>query len=257
MEVANKPGRYKNFTGKIKCKHTECIVLNATFEILETEKFFKRKIYVGLEFYSGIITGGKLASCDIKHGEIKTDVKIFDSVFRDGVFDGYSFSHSYWLGGEWKGREWLSGFDKFGRRRGIAPNKWNDMVIDKTRGVANEEGLYDNFTGTIKWYNSLIEVKDAEFELSKKAGSRIVFHDGSILSGNIRGAIVDYCCFNAGTFHGVDWFGGVFNGGVFNGGNWCNGIWLGGTWKNGYWRGGFDKDGNHHGTYDSPDKWDL
>lgn len=88
--------------------------------------------------------------------------------------------------------------------------------------VANQQGRYRNFTGTIDWPRAGIkgQVKNATFWL-----------DSGI--------------------HGMVWYDGTWQNGI-----WGNGTWWYGTWKKGTWKYGWDKYGKSHKSGDSPDKWE-
>ena len=89
--------------------------------------------------------------------------------------------------------------------------------------IANQDGVYTNFTGKIDYYGTKAQVKNATFELS----------------------ILEYIWWHKGT-----WINGTWNYGI-----WVTGTWEKGTWKDGTWFEGKDIKGKMHGKGDSPDKW--
>lgn len=114
------------------------------------------------------------------------------------------------------------------------------------REVADSSGKYQNFTGDISFYRSVLaEVRNASFQLLVIFGySNIIWENGTWIQGN---------------WYSIDhnkWKNGTWKNGTWNGGIWENGIWYGGKWKGGKWQKGFDYKRRFHGKDDSPDKWD-
>ena len=154
--------------------------------------------------------------------------------------------------------------------------------------VANQEGKYKNFTGTIDWEGSKGKVKNATFELSSgiwwqngtwedgtwKWG---VWFDGTWKKGVWKRGIWQGGTWENGTwkngiwteaqpsYHSI-WLNGTWENGVWHWGTWKNGTWKdgiwkegtweNGTWKDGIWKGGKDGYRKRHGKDDSPDKWE-
>lgn len=274
--TAFSPGKYSDFNGVIIRFRSRCEVKNATFEILDEPKRHKGRFYMWLIFKSGTITSGNLNFAFIESCNFQGDV-LSRSVFRNGVFSGNKFDRSFWYDGEWKGKEWVEGFDKFGRTRSNPPTMWDDLV-EQTSGVASNPGRYEKFTGLIKWRNSDLGVQDAFFELAKTGDKPVIFHSGTILNGVAVGIVVNHCVWKRGswessgiwwdgtwekgTWFDGTWWGGTWESGEWKGGEWINGTWesgewLSGIWNDGVWEGGYDRYDIWHDKYDSPDKWDI
>lgn len=100
------------------------------------------------------------------------------------------------------------------------------------QNIANQEGKYTDFTGTIDWHGTKAQVENATFYL---------FCNGSITWQNGT--------WKKGEFRLGQWMNGTWQNGTFKGGTWDKGIWKNGTW---YW--GHDK--YYNVKSDSPDKWD-
>lgn len=252
--IANEAGVYNDFTGIIDYHGTFCNVKNASFELLSASYKYKRHSTIWLEFsggrfYDGKVVGAKLVNCHFR------DVDLTWCIFNGGNFGHGRFNLSYWIDGTWWGGDWSHSFDKFGRLRSLPPSEWDSVITGK--GVANSEGIYEDFSGTVNWKESSFEVKDAEFELVDRERNTVVFHDGSVVGGVLKDAVCWYCIFKDGEFQGRSWRDGVFSGGKFTGGSFNGGRFVGGQFLGGDWNGGLDKYGNYHGEDDSPDKWDL
>lgn len=124
------------------------------------------------------------------------------------------------------------------------------------QNVANQDGEYKNFTGTIDYPRLTIKarVKDANFKLS---GRFFEFYDGIWINGKLRwsSTIWHNGTWESGRFTG-EWKNGVWEDGIFNGvwrngtwkdgvfeGIWQNGTWEYGTWMDGKWEDGVWKNG--------------
>ena len=133
--------------------------------------------------------------------------------------------------------------------------------------VANQQGKYKNFTGTIDWQGTKGQVRNATFSLDKYG---IYWYDGTWEQGTWEQGTWEYGTWQGGTWKNGRWNigywdGGTWKNGTWNNGYWYDGIWLNGTWNNGYWYGGTWKKGiweegednqrNFHSRGDSPDKW--
>lgn len=160
------------------------------------------------------------------------------------------------------------------------------MSEEKSVVVANQAGLYENFTGVIDWHGTKGEVENATFELSSK-GHYVYWHDGIWNNGTMidaiwwkgtwkngtligswwwRGAWKNGICKNTVWEYGI-WHKGVFEDSVWRDGTWMNGLWKSnenkwysgswwkGTWSGGWWNLGIDKGNQLHYENDSPDKW--
>jgi len=130
-----------------------------------------------------------------------------------------------------------------------------------SNNVANNDGLYKNFTGIIDWNESTGKVSKATFELSNEKG--IIWHDGIWHNG-----VWDKGWWQDGTWKKGTWYNGTWKDGTWKDGTWRDGIWKDGTWEKGNWKDGIweygtwekgnwvkgeDKRGVEH--LDSPDNW--
>ncbi len=141
-----------------------------------------------------------------------------------------------WLGGTWAGGEWWRGYEDKDRKifHGAknSPDQWGKFKSQES--LANKFGKeYINFTGTVNY-----ETGDM----------------GNTLNGQVENASFVMDDIGRKNF---TWHNGTWKNGRFEHGTWENGTWLGGFFNsaNSRWLGGMDKDGNHHGKDDSPDKW--
>lgn len=266
MNIANKPGAYKNFSGWIKYSLIDCKVKSATFEILEKAKRFKGRLDIRMIFYSGTVTGGYIWSADIKNCNFHGS-RISDSVFHNGIFDGDEFIWSYWCGGIWKGGEWINGFDKFGCEH-IQPPPFDKADI--MHSIISKTGRYKNFNGFVEVDDIKFFIENGNLEVNEKARYSLNIMDGTIIDGEPKNAIIDGVVFKglgatdciwygntweSGAFEGGVWKDGIWKDGTFYGNIWKNGIWMGGVWQGGIWYGGYDKSGTWHGYDDSPNNW--
>lgn len=262
--LADNPGVYEDFSGKIQYKDTDCEVRNADFELLEELKKFKNKIDVWVEFERGDVVSGNLYNANIKHCNFYGS-KIRHSVFHNGIFDGGEFAWSYWYDGTWEDGVWIKGFDKFGRSRLFHPpfDKFN-----KVKNIITEPGRYKDFTGCVKFGQSDFMIKNGELEIGHKGNWDVIIVDaGVITEGVLDGAIINYAIFNGDKMYDCNWKDGIFKKGTFESGIFDGGIWesgtfiicpfAGGAWRNGTWLGGFDGEGDWHSAGDSPDNWEL
>lgn len=249
MSVASEAGKYNNFSGKIKYNGTDCEVVNATFELLNNKKRFKREKTIWIIFDGGMTIKGNMGCCLIKHCIFQGNI-ITSSVFYDGTFAGKRFSNSYWYGGEWICGDWIKSKDKFNRYRVFLPSKWNSAIRQKKNGVANEVGIYNDFSGGIRWNKNNIEVLNAEFELNNKKteyDDEFVFHSGIVVTGEVQDITV-----NNGEVQDIIWHNGEWYNGIWNDGCWSSGDWFNGTWISGY-----DRNGDYHGENNPPSEWNA
>lgn len=251
--IADSPGVYTNFSGRISYRWSDCEVKNATFELLENKKLFKRRKEIWIEFQKGNIISGDLWGAKVKHCNFNGR-GLVGSVFRDGIFNGDTIRASYWYGGTWISGDWgEDNFDKFGRLRFYPPPF---DKFDKVDGVVVRDGRYLNFTGHVKFGKSNFYIKNGEFETEIEGDfHKIAIYDGKITKGDLYCAIIDCVEFNGDSIVNCVWHNGIFDGGEFVGGQWYNGVWNGGKWKGRNWYGGYDKDGVYHEKYDSPNDW--
>lgn len=289
--LADKPGKYTNFTGEVDNGWSVFKVKNATFELLEKIESFKGEISIRILFEKGDVIGGTLSCANIKHCNFYGD-KIEHSVFRDGIFDGGKLENSYWLGGKWVDGEWVKNTnrDKFGQHH-ILPPPFDK--VDKAGDIITEPGRYRNFNGQVICGNSEFYIENGNFDISKRGGyfshTDIAIHSGKITEGNLDFPTINYVEFYGNEIYSAFWKNGIFNGekitgfhtkwydGFFKGGTWKDGMFLGGIWKNGtfddgifdggiwesgdwvggIWERGFDKEGNYHDENDTPNNWNL
>lgn len=253
MELATNIGTYENFTGRMLHNDANCLVENATFEILEEVKTFKGVCDIQIVFYDGTVNMGGVNNFDIRNGVFCENVYISKSIFRNGIFNGSNIFQSYWLGGRFNGCGYSPLYDKFGRMRYKTPKEWDNKNI--TSGIANKIGTYNNFSGTIKWNKNDAIVKDAEFELTSGISYKSLnFLGGTIVDGIITDANIQYGIFKNGKIEKSNWSGGIFEGGTWFNGYWYRGIWESGHWLDGIWHGGYDKNGTYH-IVNPPNKW--
>lgn len=245
-EVASESGKYKNFTGSIDYKGTNCKVKDADFELLKRSKTFKDVHKIWLVINKGNVLSGNIACADILGGSL-SEVYLSKSIFRDGVFCASAFQGSYWLGGDWVSGTWRGGYDKFGRYHSLPPDIWDFHPMSSSGGVADRAGAYYNFTGQIKWHDSNFVVKCASFELSDDLGfyNKIIIYDGIIVRGTARRCKIYYSVCKSAILDGCYWNDGIFEGGEFYFGEWHSGIWESGDWGGGVWFGGYDRVGYH------------
>ena len=123
--VANQPGHYENFTGRIQYKDSFGTVTRATFELKDdTDEsiVWKNGIWERGAWHGGIWEKG--------HWE--------NGIWWDGTWKKGTWSDGKWLGGTWENGEWLSGTWKGGiwktgrdsnmevHLKGDSPDKWNE-----------------------------------------------------------------------------------------------------------------------------------
>lgn len=149
--VANEPGRYENFTGRIKCGASDLTVKDASFELINPELHHKGVI----AFHSGIVLGGQAKNIVVNHCIWKNGAWMggysFNSTWYDGIWEDGDWHGSYWYGGDfnggtwfggrfaggtfnggtwmdgfWSGDKWLGGYDKYGdwHDKNDIPNRW-------------------------------------------------------------------------------------------------------------------------------------
>ena len=100
------------------------------------------------------------------------------------------------------------------------------LTATNVADVADEEGLYHKFTGTIDFEGSKGDVWDATFELTSRG--LIEWENGVWKDGHWKG----------GTWNDGVWKGGTWKDGTWKDGTWLDGDWWGGEWKRGTWKGG-------------------
>ena len=124
--LANKPGKYENFTGKIEWKGewdgTFGTVENATFELKNSGNGYL------IIWEDGTWKDGQMFKCDWKKGTWEKGTFIYGSWeggtwkngnFRGGTWDGDywdngTFEYGLWNGGVWENGKWMDGTWKQG-----------------------------------------------------------------------------------------------------------------------------------------------
>lgn len=268
MNVAEKVGSYRGFTGKIKFDVTDCIVKNADFDILEKKIRYKDNIDIYIDFHKGVVKSGELGNADIKDVDMRSG-RLIVSVFRGGTLNGTIFERSVWIDGVWRDGIWDRSYDKFLCLRGFPPTKWGDKSIVNHNGIANQIGNYQNFNGIIDWNGTRLEVKEANFDLIYNIHNNfnVFIQSGIILQGDANcvafgnGVLFEFgkckdCEWASGTWEDGEWDGGYWEGGTWVYGVWENGIWESGNWLNGIWKDGtwcngtFNQGLWHNGTWE-------
>jgi len=151
---AGTKGYYENFTGRIQYYDIDCIVENATFELVKedsdvrAENFdlpevpdFMPKIDPKMIVFDGKFIKGNVCNSYIVD-LINLGCNFFRCHFNLGVFNGGKasycsfeyvewnsgdFENSVWLNGEWGKRGvWRSGKDKNGKIRTTPPTEWKE-----------------------------------------------------------------------------------------------------------------------------------
>lgn len=255
---ADKPGVYTNFSGLIEFRMTECEVRNASFELLDKEKDFKREIGIDILFHHGDVIKGAMWGADVKECNFLGG-SLSLGVFRDGVFAGESFNSSYWFGGEWKGKKWNLSYDKFGRIR-LYPPPFDNK--ENTTGLITEPGSYINFTGRVDFDESTFYIRNGDLELNKGKGYNIAIDCGVITNADIHGVIINYVDFNSGKIKDSIWLDGIFAGSTMQDCTWKDGTWKRGDfidsqWEDGVWQDGYLYDGIWHKGLWEQGIWEL
>lgn len=124
--VANKQGKYVNFTGEIDWQNTKGYAINATFELKKsgliwmdgTGKFSSWKNGI---WYNGTWEDGTFENGTWKNGTWK------GGQWKSGKWENGTWLFGYWNGGNWRNGTWIMGYDKDGNphEKGDSPNKWN------------------------------------------------------------------------------------------------------------------------------------
>jgi len=116
MSIADKAGKYDNFTGTIKWKGTEASVGHSDFTLNDTgcaDITFGDVVFIeGTCFNShiknGLNLGCNLIDCKIDYNVNKAG-KLYSCDWHDGIFEGGEFIGGIWRGGMWLGGTWTSG----------------------------------------------------------------------------------------------------------------------------------------------------
>jgi len=186
IEIINTPGKYRNKSGHIIWKGTDCLVKNADFELFKTAK----------DGYDLLITKGTLEKglaykCVLK--EIKNNgCNISNSIVFHIIHNKGTFYKSQWgdksdNGGIWKGGIWIESTDRNNEKQDSSPATWGQPVVTKP-------GIYRNYTGLVKApgfsrmssRTSVFYVKNCSLEIHD-AGSdpEVDIFDGILLEGKI------------------------------------------------------------------------
>lgn len=148
--IADKAGKYENFTGKIVWKDIDGEVENATFELIDNV-FWKFMEFEKGTWKNGVAKESSFEACHWLNGEaincsMEKDV-IFENgkfvgdggyIYFGGTFKGGSFDHGYWILSDtpiWEGGKWIDGleyadWDDFDNHEGVhhgmndSPDKW-------------------------------------------------------------------------------------------------------------------------------------
>lgn len=131
-QVADKPGLYTNFSGRIEVGETKGKVRNATFEILDKDDVINWK--------NGIWVEGTLKKCFWEKGTWESgDCYVYwwhDGTFKKGTFNGGNWkkgtfekdgiwTDGAWCGGTWdKDATWVKGTDGNNKLKYESPDKW-------------------------------------------------------------------------------------------------------------------------------------
>lgn len=152
--VANSPGVYEGFSGRIQWGNTDCVINNGDFDLSYADIGYSRiclqdghvtegRITQGLINY--IIFDGSEITFSNWHNGIFNGDTFADGTWLQGKFTGRDFTHSTWWNGEfsrgnfynstwhdgtWENgfwddtSKWVMGFDRFGVSRKEPPDKW-------------------------------------------------------------------------------------------------------------------------------------
>ena len=122
--------------------------------------------------------------------------------------------------------------------------------------IADEEGKYVKFTGTINWVKVQGEVERATFRLNKFHGSEgfIYFQKGIWKNGTFYSGTWKNGTWKNGTFENSGWLNGTWEDGKFKYSSWDNGTWkngyfLGSIWEDGIWKNGTFKEDCREGQW--------
>lgn len=184
--VANQPGKYTNFTGKIDWKGNDGQVKNADFEltnnngIIWEKGVWQKGIWVHGTWKNGIWESGKMNESPWENGTWKNGTA-FGVIWKNGTWEnGINYS-STWYNGIWKNGAWKGGW-------------WKD-------------GIWKNGTWESGyWYGGKWE---------KGTADSIIWYDGTWKNGILK----------EGLWKGGTWENGVWNDGTWKGGTWKNGTW--------------------------------
>lgn len=127
--IADKPGRWRDFRGKLKWKGTDAEIKGKHMKLNED----------GEDDYPIVWYGG------VWYGGIAYHILWQGGVWFDGIFDG-----GKWLTGTWKGGIWKGGYDANGKwhDENDSPDKWSgdDPLLDPTNNHWMIYKVLDNGT---------------------------------------------------------------------------------------------------------------
>ena len=101
--IADKPGKYENFTGTIRWMGTVGNVTNATFNLQKSDRF-----HHGIWWYHDTWNNGIWDNGLWDYG-IWKDGTWIDGQWIDGTWEDGTWEDGTWEGGDWKGGNWRGG----------------------------------------------------------------------------------------------------------------------------------------------------
>ena len=135
INIANHPGKYKNFTGKIEYNQSNGWATNATFEIPVMKKQGQYQIiwyngtWQGDFFHSlwknGTWKGGRFHVGTFEKGTWERG-SWYNGVWKGGTWKDGWWMDGIWENGTWEGGTWSEGYDKYKNKHGEgdSPDKW-------------------------------------------------------------------------------------------------------------------------------------
>lgn len=144
-DVITNPGRYKNFTGRVKFNDSDFEIENGDLEVVSAGRF-------NIAINKGVINSGNLTKAIVNHVVFNGN-KVVDCFWKDGIFNGEFFGghHACWANGIWENgvfseSTWWNGIWNAGTWIGGA---WRNGVWN---GGQDEDGLfYDKNNNPNKW----------------------------------------------------------------------------------------------------------
>ena len=154
-KIADKSGKYKNFTGTIEQKGISGTGRNATFELLDEtagidwyDGIWENGVWDAGTWYNGTWKNGEWKAGTWENGRWTSasswrsrwkngtwksgtwdgwyDGVWYDGVWYDGVFENGTFENGTWFKETWKNGYWLGAKDHNGKyhKEGDSPDKW-------------------------------------------------------------------------------------------------------------------------------------
>ena len=108
-DIADKEGRYENFTGAVKWMGTDGHVENATFDLSTGGHY----VY----WENGTWKDGTLKDVIWENGTFDNG-SIYDAIWENGVWNNGEFYGSIWSKGTWNGGTWKDGIWHYGTWEG-------------------------------------------------------------------------------------------------------------------------------------------